>query len=41
MAVWRKESSRYYTCNAALGEEIAASAPAFEAACRGLQIIEW
>jgi len=41
MAIWREKSSHYFTCRARLGKEIAAAAPAFEAACRGLQVMEW
>jgi hypothetical protein len=40
-AVWKPGAKRYFVCHATLDQEIAAAAPAFEAACRAMKIVAW
>ena len=40
-ATWKPGAKRYFVCHATLDQEIAAAAPAFEAACRAMKIVSW
>jgi hypothetical protein len=40
-AWWRAGAPVYFACKARLEPAIASAAPAFEAACRGVQILAW
>jgi hypothetical protein len=40
-ATWKTGARRYFVCHATLDHEIAAAAPAFEAACRALHVVTW
>jgi hypothetical protein len=40
-AWWKDGAKKYYNCRATLDREIAAAAPAFEAACRGTVVLGW
>jgi hypothetical protein len=40
-AKWKTGAKRYFSCHATLDQEIAAAAPAFEAACRAMKIVAW
>jgi hypothetical protein len=38
---WQTGASRYAVCRATLDQELAEAAPAFEAACKSLQVVSW
>ncbi len=40
-AKWKEGASRYFTCHATLEKDVAAAAPAFEQACKSLQVSSW
>ncbi len=40
-ATWKEGAKRYFICRATLDQEIAAAAPAFEAACRAMKVVAW
>ena len=40
-AMWKDGARRYFSCRATLDQEVAAAAPAFEAACRALKVLTW
>lgn len=40
-ATWKPGARRYFYCRATLDQEIAAAAPAFEAACQALKVLSW
>ena len=38
---WKEGAKRYFACHATLDQELAAAAPAFEAACRAMRVVAW
>ncbi len=40
-ATWKPGAKRYFVCHATLDQEVAAAAPAFEAACRAMRVVTW